>query len=49
MLKESPWYAWKGKESSGILERFEFVSTLIKRDKITALMDMGTMEAKALK
>lgn len=36
-------------ESSWILERFEFDSTLIDRDKITAPMDMGIMEVKALK
>jgi len=36
-------------ESSWILERFEFDSTLIDRDKITAPMYMGIMEVKALK
>lgn len=48
LLKESPQYARMEEESSGILEHFEFISTLIDRDKITAPMDMGTTEAKAL-
>lgn len=48
LLKESPQYARMEEESSGILEHFEFISTRIDRDKITASMDMGTTEAKAL-
>lgn len=48
LVKESPQYAGMDEESSGILEHFEFISTLIDRDKITAPMDMGTTEAKAL-
>lgn len=48
LLKESPQYAQMDEESSGILEHFEFISTLIDRDNITTPMDMGITEAKAL-
>lgn len=48
LLKESPQYARMDEESKEILDYFEFISTLIDRDKITTPMDMGITEAKAL-
>ena len=48
LLKESAQYARMDEESSRILEHFKFISTLIDRDGITAPMDMGITEARAL-
>ena len=48
LFKESAQYARMDEESSRILEHFKFISTLIDRDGITAPMDMGITEARAL-
>lgn len=48
MLKESTQYALMDEESSRILEHFKFISTLIDQDGITAPIDMGITEVRAL-
>lgn len=48
LLKESTQYARMDEESSRILEHFKFISILIDRDSITAPMDMGITESRAL-
>ena len=48
LLKESPQFISMESESHEILEHFEFISTLIDRDKITEPMNIDVTEVKAL-
>lgn len=48
LSKDSLQYSQMKEESEEILEHFDFISTLIDRDKITCSMKMDVTEVKAL-